>query len=270
MAAQYVNTATTSSSTYCGASSNHPRDIDPGSFWTCDANGVNDNWSDSRLTAIPDQATWKFELYAPDNTLIATEYRRTISRAATIAELLASKAAWPTLTTGFRSQLIATSSATGGVKLSGSAASKYYISVNGASGKLAWGWQLASDINKASANKWTPNNVKIYGKDSANGNVGFDDFVNVYSSWRMATISCAASSASDQHCTSAYGVSNSDGTYKAWSSVTNTGVGLGQIQLNGYDSRRVLHSLSVQTRACIDATKKPLNSDGSNNSDCKY
>ncbi len=238
MAAAYIDPITTSSSSYCGSSSNHPRDIDGSLFWTCDNSTTPKNWTDSELASIPDQGTWKFDLYTNwnDITPVGTTYRRTLRRAPTLAEITLSLPNWPSLTADMRSQITASSAATGGIALSFDAVGK--VSVVTSAGGPAW--QIPS------APKWAPKNVKIYGKDSLNANAGFDDSTDVYSSWRRATVACSSSGGTDQHCELSGGVST--GNFRLFDKGQSKGAGFGQLQFNGYDARRVMNTLSVNMR----------------------
>jgi hypothetical protein len=236
MAAAYIDPATTSSSTYCGSSINHPRDIDSSLFWTCDNATTPKNWTDAELAALPDQGTWKFDLYTNwnDTTPVGTTYRRTLRRAPTLAEITLSLPNWPSLTGDMRSQITASSAATGGIALSYDAVGKYNVATS--TGGAAW--QIPN------AAKWNPKNVKVYGTDKLNANAGFDDTADVYSSWRKATIGCA-SSGSDLHCD---GTNVSNGNFRLFDKAQGKGVGFGQLQFNGYDARRVQNTLSVNMR----------------------
>lgn len=236
MAAAYIDPATTSSSTYCSSSTNHPRDIDGLLFWTCDNATTPKNWTDAELAAIPDQGTWKFDLYTNwnDTTPVGTTYRRTLRRAPTLAEITLALPSWPSLTTDMRAQITASSATTGGMALSFDAVGKYNVATS--TGGAAW--QIPNNA------KWAPKSVRLYGKDSLNANAGFDDGVDVYSSWRKATIGCS-SSGSDLHCD---GTNISNGNFRLFDKAQSKGAGFGQLQFNGYDARRVQNTLSVNMR----------------------
>ncbi|MDI9333559.1 MAG: hypothetical protein QM533_04210 [Cytophagales bacterium] len=242
MAAAYTDPSTTSSSTYCSSSSNnHPRDIDGSLFWTCDNNNnqtTPKNWTDEELATIPDQGTWKFDLYTNwnDTTPVGTTYRRTLRRAPTLAEITLSLPKWPSLTADMRTQITAASAATGGMPLSYNTVGKYNVATS--TGGAAW--QIPS------AAKWAPKSVRISGKDALNANAGFDDSVDVYSSWRKATIGCSSSGGTDQHCEMSNGVST--GNFRLFDKAQGKGAGFGLLQFNGYDARRVNNTLAVSMR----------------------
>jgi hypothetical protein len=233
-----MDATTTSSSNYCGSSSNHPRDIDGSLFWTCDNATTPKNWTDAELATIPDQGTWKFDLYSNwnDTSPVGTTYRRTLRRAPTLAEITLTLPKWPSLTTDMRTQLIGASASTGGMALSYDTVGKYNVATS--TGGAAW--QIPSTP------KWSPKTVKLYGRDTLNANAGFDDGVDVYSSWRKATIACSLSGSSDQHCETANGAST--GNYRLFDKTQSKGAGFGQLQFNGYDSRRVQNTLSINMR----------------------
>lgn len=221
VAGKYVDSTTTSSSTYGGVPSvNHPRDIDS-SFWTTT------DWTDTAIQAIPNQGTWKFEFFtlAADLAPIVTSYRRTISRSPSMAE--AAMLVWPQLTVAMRDDLKVRTALTG--SLGFSTADKIYIAAPGNAD--AW-------IVPAGAT-WAPTLVKSFGNDPANASAGFDDQVNVYSIERKTSISCSdldGAGLADQHCNTP-----TDGLYKV-------GVRVGQINFFGRDTRRVLNSYSVNFR----------------------
>jgi len=265
LAARYLNSSTKSTGKYCGKeSSNHPRDIEPLSYWSCKSI-LPDEWSDDRIAALPDQGVWQFDLYDANGKRYATEYRRTTSRPPTIAEVMASQPTWPKLTAAYSKQLTQASAATGFLRLSDPAPAKYDMMVNGQTGRAAWAWQLASDSNVAVANKWTPSSVKIFGKDTSHSNFGFSDQRSVYSTWRMVSVGCSANTNEGGHCSS-----TATDSFKSWDAASQTGVEVDLLQLSGYDTRSVLNGLSIQTRGCINPALSPTLDGVTPNLDCIY
>lgn len=227
------NTASSSGVGTIYESANHPRDIDGSLFWSAvldqNHNFVSwKNWTDAELAAIPDQGVWTFQIYDTNNTLVATEKRRTINRSPTLAE--AKQIIWPSLSAELRDALITRTTTTGGFALS-SAGPIYVTSDMTSSGNAGW---------VVPPGAWAPLGVKVYGSYvEANRTVvnGFDDNADVRSSWRKATIYC---SGSDGHCAN-------NGAFKPYSSSVRYSAFF-QLQLNGRDARRVQNTVSVNFR----------------------
>jgi hypothetical protein len=214
--------------------------VDGSLFWSCTDASTPRNWTDVELSRINDQGVWKFEAYTNwnDANPTATTFRRTLRRAPTLAEITASLPAWPSLTTAMRDQLVTSSASTGGMALSYDAPGKFNVSTT-AGGNA---WQIPATP------KWTPNSVKIYGRDTLNNNAGFDDGVDVFSSWRKAVIGCS-SAAGDMHCEGSTGsAAVSNGNFRAFDKTQTKGAAFGTLQFNGSDARRVQNTLTINLR----------------------
>lgn len=231
MAAAYTNTATTTTPY------NHPADIDGSLFWTWDSaanngSGAPKNWTDAEIAAIPNQGTWKFEIYtvAAPTVIAATEYRRTTSRAPTMAE--AKLVVWPKLTTAARADMKANTT-NGGFGFTTN-------SVGNASGPGNTNlWEVPTGA-------WAPTSLKFYGRDWAN-NATFDDEATFGTATRKTTVYCSdqdGTGTADIHCVGSLFKGGTLGTVNALTG----GVGIGQIQFNGRDQRRTLNTLSINFR----------------------
>jgi hypothetical protein len=228
MAAAYVTTPIVTSSP-----NNHPSDIEPSLFWTWNS-GTNtpQNWTDADIAAIPNQGNWKFEIYSDvaGTNLLATEYRRTIGRAPTIAEARA--VIWPTINTAARADLKALTATNGGYGFTVSQG----IDLSGSGNTNAW---------EVPTGAWSPFSAKAYGRDFGNANKTFDDEATFATTARKTVIYCSdqdGSGTSDQHCT---GTNNN--LFKAGV----TGDGIGSLQFNGRDARRTVNTLTLVFKKAI-------------------
>ena len=179
--------------------------------------------SDAELAAIPLQGTWTFELYAnaADATPAATAKRRTLQRAPTLAELRV--ALWPSIFDANRSEIRASSAATG------------YVTLNdGDLIRLTNGDKDDQPFWTVPPGAWSPTNVTVYGRNPGN-NTAFSDDASFPSSARLAVIRCVPTGTADTHCGS------SPGTYAQ-------GMQLSTVQWVGRNSRLVQMAYSVDVR----------------------
>lgn len=228
MAAAYVTTPAVPS-----APNNHPSDIEPSLFWTWNS-GTNtpQNWTDADIAAIPNQGNWKFEIYSDvaGTNLLATEYRRTIGRAPTLAE--ARTVIWPKINAAARADLKTLTAANGGYGFTVNQG----LNISGPGGTNAW---------EVPTGAWLPFSAKAYGRDFGNANKTFDDEATFATTARKTVIYCSdqdGAATSDQHCTGA-----SNNLFKSG----QTGDGIGMLQLNGRDARRTLNTLSLVFKKII-------------------
>lgn len=205
--AAYQNAATTG----------HPSERFTKEFW---AN--KDDWSDEKIAAIPAQGNWKFDITLtdafvnePSNGVASktfTQYRRSINRAPTVAELKTIK--WPELKDPLKTTLATQATSQGYVSVS---------SNNVAAALSVDGWDVGTGA-------WSPTYVKAYG-------TGWDEGADVSSTARKVTIRCTGTAA---HCEKASGTSTNTGLF--------INAGYGYLQMTGRDSKRLNMSLNYSTR----------------------
>jgi len=205
--AAYQNAATTG----------HPSERFTKEFW---AN--KDDWSDEKIAAIPAQGNWQFDITLTDaffssgnagsTTKTFTQYRRSINRAPTVAELQATR--WPELKDPLKTTLATQATSQGFVA----------VSTNNVAAALnVDGWDVGNGA-------WSPTYVRVYGST-------WDEGADVSSTARKVTIRCTGSAA---HCEKTSGTSTNTGLF------INTGYGY--LQMTGRDSKRLNMSLNYSTR----------------------
>ncbi|MDH4451059.1 MAG: hypothetical protein QE265_10800 [Rhodoferax sp.] len=178
------------------------------------------DWSDEKLAAIPNQGNWKFDITLTDDFVAAnaangtqknsTQYRRSINRAPTVAELKAMK--WPALKDPTLTSLSEAATGLGFVSIG---------SNNAAAALVVEGWS----VDKGA---WAPTRVKVYGST-------WDEGLDVASTKRKATIPCTGSG---NHCEK----SNQANTEKFVNAQWN------YLQFTGRDNKRLQMSLNYSTR----------------------
>ncbi len=205
--AAYQNSATTG----------HPSERFTKEFW---AN--KDDWSDEKIAAIPAQGNWKFDITLtdafvnePSNGVASkafTQYRRSINRAPTVAELKAIQ--WPELKDPLKTTLATQATSQGYVA----------VSTNNVAAALnVDGWGVGTGA-------WSPTYVRVYGST-------WDEGADVSSTASKITIRCTGTAA---HCEKTSGTSTNTGLF------INTGYGY--LQMTGRDSKRLNMSLNYSTR----------------------
>ena len=201
----YLNSATTG----------HPSERFTAAFW-----GSKSDWTDEAIKAIAAQGNWKFEITltqaiaTANPTTIAnrtfTQYRRSINRAPTLAELQATK--WPALKDPVKTTLASQASSQGFVSISTESVAAN-LSIDG--------WDVPSGA-------WSPTFAKVYGST-------WDEGVDVSSTARKVNIPCAGTGAQCQK-------TNGTNTGKFLNA------GYGYLSLSGRDSNRLQMSLNYSTR----------------------
>lgn len=197
------------------ATTGHPSERFTKEFWAAPA-----DWADEKIAAIPAQGNWKFDITLTDAFVAAnassgttknfTQYRRSINRAPTLAELKGVK--WPTLKDPMKSSL------------SSAATSQGYVGIgsnNSPATLVIDGWDVASGA-------WAPTYAKVYGSN-------WDEGADVASSARKVTIACAGGSQCEKNASNV-----NTGKF------INTG--WGYLQFTGRDSKRLQMSLNYSTR----------------------
>lgn len=197
------------------ATPGHPSERFTKEFW---AN--KDDWSDEKIAAIPAQGNWKFDITLtdafanePSNGVANktfTQYRRSINRAPTLAELKAIQ--WPELKDPLKTALATQANSQGYVSVSSNDVAAA-LSVDG--------WDVGSGA-------WSPTYVKAYG-------TGWDEGADVSSTARKVTIRCTGTAA---HCEKASGTNT--GLF--------INAGYGYLQMTGRDNKRLNMSLNYSTR----------------------
>lgn len=171
-------------------------------------------WSDADIAAIPNQGSWKFEIYLASNptAIAATQWARTISRAPTIAELR--KLKFATLTSTQRTEILTNTATTHWYLMDGTG----IADISDVNGNNAW---AVPDGALA------PTKATIYGNapytNNAWGN-SFNDFTTFLGTTRKTSISCSRQSNSDAHCANSVNV-GSTGNYASGTRIT-------ELQLN--------------------------------------
>jgi hypothetical protein len=171
------------------------------------------DWSEDQIKKINNIGRWKADFYltTDKNTIAATQYFYTMSRPQTLSELR--QRSWAGLTDAARSQLISQMEnfavIPSGAILPGGSSIK--LSVNPNAGDFWTVPAKANPVSLAKAQGWISG---VSGR--------WDDYLNVSSLARIATISCNPQGNSDVHCSSAGAYSSS----ARWDFV----------QLFGYDS----------------------------------
>ncbi|WP_416548329.1 hypothetical protein ACHEXK_05350 [Limnohabitans sp. DCL3] len=204
----YLNAATTG----------HPSERFTKVYW-----GSKMDWTEEAIKAIPAQGNWQFDITltddfvkAPENTGTAKnfpQYRRSINRAPTLAELQSVK--WPALKDPVKAALSAQAANPGFVNISsGDVAALAVID----------GWDVPTGA-------WAPTYAKVYGNKN---NVGWDEGVDVASTARKVSIRCTSAAA---HCATAPADA---GKF--------LNAGYGYLQFSGRDSKRLQMSLNYSTR----------------------
>jgi len=201
-----------------------PRAVDTNLFFALDQNGNVKNWTDTEISTLPQQGIWRIDFYnslTADTTQNSANYvyRRTVDRARTMAEL--GLLTWPTLTAAYRAQIKTQSNTYGAINIATD--SKFYASVSGGD---AW---------SVPTNAIPPNSLTIYGSQTINQSIIFNDSASFLSSSRTATISCFLKNIADTHC-------GLNGTIKA--NVTFIGL----FSLIGYDKNRIRNYYTVEMR----------------------
>jgi hypothetical protein len=197
------------------ATAGHPNQRFTNEFW-----GSETEWTDEAIQAIPAQGNWKFDITLTDAFVTAnassgtqkhfTQYRRTINRAPTLAELQSVQ--WPELKDPLKTVFSTQSSNQGYVA----------ISTNNLAAALELdGWSVA---DKA----WTPTHVKVYGSS-------WDEGSDVASTARKVTLRCTGTGA---HCEKSAGTNT--GKF--------LNAGYGYLQMTGYNSKRLNMSLNYSSR----------------------
>jgi hypothetical protein len=203
---------------YLNAStSGHPSERFTSEFW-----GLKTDWTDAAIQAIPAQGNWKFEITLTDaftnepannvTNKTFTQFRRTINRAPTLAELQTVK--WPAVKDPVKSTLATAASANGqGFVALGANNTAQSLSIDG--------WDVPTGA-------WSPTYVKVY-------NSAWDEGADVASTARRVSLACKGTG---PHCEKAAG--------------SNTGkfinTGYGYLQITGRDSKRMQMSLNYNTR----------------------
>lgn len=204
----YLNAATTG----------HPSERFTKAYW-----GSKLDWTEEAIKAIPAQGNWKFDITLTDAFVAAnastgatknfSQYRRSINRAPTLAELQSVK--WPALKDPVKAAL------------SAQAANQGFVNVG--SGDVA---ALAViDDWDVPTGAWTPTHAKVYGNKN---NVGCDEGRDVASTARKASIRCTSAA---KHCATAPADA---GKF--------LNAGYGYLQFSGRDSKRLQMSLNYSTR----------------------
>lgn len=203
----YLNAATTG----------HPSERFTKVYW-----GSKMDWTEEALKDIPAQGNWQFDVtltdaFVADNVSSGTvknftQYRRTINRAPTLAELQSVK--WPALKDPLKTSLSSLPSNQTGVSISSAGVPALAV---------IDGWDVPTGA-------WAPTHAKVYGST-------WDEGADVASTARQVTIRCNSAAA---HCEKAAGTSISTGKF------LNTGYGY--LQLTGRDSKRLQMSLNYSTR----------------------
>jgi hypothetical protein len=194
----------------------HPSERFTNEFW-----GSKIEWTDAAIQAIPAQGNWKFDITLTDAFVAAnassgttknfTQFRRTINRAPTLAELKAVK--WPSVTDPVKSTLAAASTSGQGFVALSTASIAQALSIDG--------WDVPSGA-------WSPTYARVYGST-------WDESADVKSTARKVDIACKGSGT---HCDKPNG--SNTGKF------INTGYGY--LQLTGRDSKRLQMSLNYSTR----------------------
>jgi hypothetical protein len=196
----------------------HPSERFSKEFW-----GAKNEWTEAAIQNIPVQGNWKFEVTLTDAftnepankvaNKTFTQFRRTINRAPTLAELQSVK--WPAVKDPFKSTLATAASANGqGFVALGANNIAQTLNIDG--------WDLP-------AGAWSPTHVKVFGST-------WDEGADVASTTtRKLSIACKGTGS---HCEKANGA--------------NTGKfinsGFGTLQMLGRDSKRMQMSLNYSTR----------------------
>lgn len=171
-------------------------------------------WSDADIAAIPNQGSWKFEIYLASNpsSIATTQWARTIARAPTIAELR--KLKFAALTSTQRTEILTNTASTHWYVMDGTG----IADISDSNGNNAW---TVPDGALA------PTKATIYGNapytNSTWGN-SFNDFTTFLGTTRKASISCSRQSNSDAHCAAGVSV-GSTGNYASGTRIT-------ELQLN--------------------------------------
>jgi hypothetical protein len=199
----------------------HPSERFTKEFWA-----DKDDWSDEKIAAIPAQGNWKFDITLteafanePSNNVASkafTQYRRSINRAPTVAELKAIQ--WPELKDPLKTAVASQASSHGYVTIS---------SNNEAAALSLDGWDVGTGA-------WSPTYVKAYGST-------WDEGADVSSTARKVTIRCTGTAA---HCEKASGTSTNTGLF--------INAGYGYLQMTGRDNKRLNMSLNFSTRKTTD------------------
>jgi hypothetical protein len=219
-----------------------PRDMDTNLFWASNPDTGTGDWTESQISAIPNQGNWKFEIYSTvGGTLLGTTVRRTIARAPTLQEVKAVN--WPQITQGGLDKIAATTNTTSGSVLIRELSD---LNLADASGGAFW----SVDANTS----WLPTGARASGAYFPNGFCSSTDVnrvnwvngacvkenttddVRFKSTLRKVTIPCSNQGGSDQHCAS--------GKFKANNAYSFS-------TLWGFDARRVESSLSLDTRKAL-------------------
>lgn len=198
------------------ATSGHPSERFTNEFW-----GSKDEWTEAAIQAIPAQGNWKFDITltdiftnTPTNNVASKnfpQFRRTINRAPTLAELQAVK--WPTVKDPVKSSLATASTTGSGFVALGASNTAQSLAIDG--------WDVPSGA-------WSPTYAKVFSS-------AWDEGADVRSTARKVDIACKGSGA---HCEKANG--SNTGKF------VNTGYGY--LQLSGRDSKRMQMSLNYSTR----------------------
>jgi hypothetical protein len=170
LARQYVDTA----------NSGDPKDSDSTLFFSANRYAAAD------IIAIPAQAKWKFDYYANETTIDATQYFTTRARAMTIAELQAQPLA------NIPATLIASVAPN---ITSNTAGTTWWLPVDGT---VDLDWEVP-------AGALAPTSIQVYGNylTSPTTRSGFNDKIGVKSTARSGTIPCTSGGAGDTHCDNA-------------------------------------------------------------------
>lgn len=148
--------------------------------------------SDDEIRAIPEQGVWTLEFVHADTAIAnVTQKYRTVSRAATLAELAATPL--PQLTDTAKAEMRTESSATGRITFGAPTPSDPNIADLSTEG--------GGDFWVVPALAQAPTSVTIFGASPTG--VPFDDGANVAASARKAVINCSRLGNADTHCDSA-------------------------------------------------------------------
>jgi hypothetical protein len=198
------------------STSGHPSERFTSEFW-----GSKTEWTEAAIQNIPAQGNWKFEVTLTDaftnepaNNVANktfTQFRRSINRAPTLAELQTVK--WPSVTDPVKSTLAAASTSGQGFVALSTASIAQALSIDG--------W----DVPKGA---WSPTFAKVYGST-------WDEGADVRSTARKVSIACKGTG---PHCEKANGANTGK--------FINTGYGY--LQITGRESKRMQMSLNYSTR----------------------
>ena len=168
-----------------------PSALSEGLVWASPA------FSDEDIRAIPEQGVWRLEFFHVDTgkANVVQSYR-TVSRAATIAELQATPLA--ELTAAAKTEIRNESAATGLITFGAPSTTEPNIADLTTSG--------GGDFWTVPAGAAPPTSVTLFGRSPAPGRVPYDDAVNVASSARKATIRCTPQGNADPHCDNSTGI----------------------------------------------------------------